>query len=95
MLYFVATPIGNLKDITYRAVETLSAVDEIGCEDTRHSLTLLTAYGIKKPLFAYHKFNEREECEKIINKLKISVKNFFNAIRLSSCTLMLLHLYQK
>ena len=70
MLYFVATPIGNLKDITYRAVETLSAVDEIGCEDTRHSLTLLNFYGIKKPLFAYHKFNEKEECEKIINKLK-------------------------
>ncbi len=70
MLYFIATPIGNLKDISYRAVETLSIVDEIACEDTRHSLTLLSAYGVKKPLFAYHKFNEREECEKIIDKLK-------------------------
>ena len=70
MLYFIATPIGNLKDISYRAVETLKEVDEIACEDTRHSLTLLSAYGIKKPLFSYHKFNEREECEKIVQKLK-------------------------
>lgn len=70
MLYFVATPIGNLKDITYRAVETLNAVDEIGCEDTRRSIVLLQNYGIKKPLFSYHKFNEREESEKIIAKLK-------------------------
>lgn len=70
MLYFVATPIGNLKDISYRAVEVLNSVDEIACEDTRHSLTLLSAYGIKKSLFSYHKFNEKEECEKIVQKLK-------------------------
>lgn len=70
MLYFVATPIGNLKDISFRAVEVLKSVDEIACEDTRHSLTLLSAYDIKKPLFSYHKFNEREECEIIIEKLK-------------------------
>ena len=70
MLYFVATPIGNLKDISYRAVEILNSVDEIACEDTRHSLTLLAAYEIKKPLFSYHKYNEREECEKIVQKLK-------------------------
>ena len=69
MLYFVATPIGNLKDITYRAVEVLNMVDEIACEDTRHSLTLLNHYGIKKPLFSYHKFNEVESAEKIIAKL--------------------------
>ena len=69
MLYFVATPIGNLKDISYRAVEVLGSVDEIGCEDTRRSLTLLNAYGIKKPLFSYHKFNEREETERIVEKL--------------------------
>lgn len=70
MLYFVGTPIGNLKDFSFRAVETLKNVDEIGCEDTRHSINLLNAYEIKKPLFSYHKFNERECGEKIIEKLK-------------------------
>lgn len=70
MLYLVATPIGNLKDITYRAVEVLKQVDEIACEDTRHSLTLLSAYGISKPLFSYHKFNENQSGEKLIQKLK-------------------------
>lgn len=70
MLYFVGTPIGNLKDVSYRAIEVLSQVDEIACEDTRHSLGFLNAYGIKKPLTSYHKFNEREAGEKIIEKLK-------------------------
>ena len=70
MLYFVGTPIGNLKDISLRALEVLKSVDEIACEDTRHSLGLLNAYQIKKPLTAYHKFNEREAGEKIIEKLK-------------------------
>lgn len=70
MLYLVATPIGNLKDITYRAVETLSSVDEIACEDTRRTAILLNHYGIKKPLFSYHKFNERESGEKLLQKLK-------------------------
>ena len=66
MIYFVATPIGNLKDISLRALDTLRAVDEIYCEDTRHTLKLLNAYEIKKPLIACHKFNEREAAEKII-----------------------------
>lgn len=70
MLYFVGTPIGNLKDISIRAKEVLLEVDEIACEDTRHSLGLLNAYEIKKPLFSYHKFNEKEVSEKIIEKLK-------------------------
>lgn len=70
MLYFVGTPIGNLKDISLRALEVLKSVDEIACEDTRHSLGLLNAYEIKKPLFSYHKFNEKECSEKIIEKLK-------------------------
>lgn len=66
MIYFVATPIGNLKDISLRALEVLRAVDEIYCEDTRHTVKLLNAYEIKKPLIACHKFNEREAAEKII-----------------------------
>ena len=74
MLYFVGTPIGNLKDISFRALEVLKEVDEIACEDTRHSLGLLNAYDIKKPLFSYHKFNERESGQKIIDKL-IAGKN--------------------
>ena len=67
MIYFVATPIGNLKDITLRALETLKGADIIFCEDTRHTLKLLTAYEIKKPLRSCHKFNEREAAEKIVS----------------------------
>ena len=70
MLYFVATPIGNLQDITARAIETLKSVDAIACEDTRRTLGLLNAFGVKKPLFSYHKFNENEVGEKIIARLK-------------------------
>lgn len=70
MIYFVATPIGNLGDITLRALETLRAVDEIYCEDTRHTLKLLNAYEIKKPLVACHKFNERAAAEKIISSAR-------------------------
>lgn len=70
MVYFVATPIGNLKDITLRALETLRAADVIFCEDTRHSLKLLNAYDIKKPLKSCHKFNERESAEKIISAVR-------------------------
>ena len=66
MVYFVATPIGNLKDITLRALETLREADAIFCEDTRHTVKLLNAYEIKKPLFACHKFNETEAAEKIL-----------------------------
>ena len=67
MVSFVATPIGNLKDISLRALEALRSADVIFCEDTRHSLKLLNAYEIKKPLCACHKFNEREASEKIIS----------------------------
>lgn len=67
MIYFVATPIGNLKDVTLRALETLRAADAIFCEDTRHSIKLLNAYDIRKPLYSCHKFNEREAAEKIVS----------------------------
>lgn len=66
MVSFVATPIGNLKDITLRALETLKEADVIFCEDTRHTLKLLNAYEIKKPLYACHKFNEKEAAERIL-----------------------------
>lgn len=70
MVSFVSTPIGNLKDISLRALEILRGADLIFCEDTRHSLKLLNAYEIKKPLFACHKFNEREAAERIIAAAK-------------------------
>ena len=66
MISFVATPIGNLKDITLRAIETLKEADVIFCEDTRHTVKLLNAYEIRKPLQACHKFNEREAAQKIL-----------------------------
>lgn len=70
MVSFVSTPIGNLKDISLRALEVLRGADVVFCEDTRHSLKLLNAYEIKKPLYACHKFNEREAAEKIIAAAK-------------------------
>ncbi len=69
-LYLVSTPLGNLGDITYRAVETLKSVDLIACEDTRTSRTLLQHYQINKPLVSYHNFNERQVSEKIISRIK-------------------------
>lgn len=70
MLYIVGTPIGNLKEITFYALEILNSVDYILCEDTRTSMVLLNHYEIKKPLKSYHKFNEKGEVEKIINDLQ-------------------------
>lgn len=69
-LYLVGTPIGNLGDISQRALDTLRNVDAIACEDTRHSLKLLNYYDIKKQLFACHKFNEKESVDRIDAMLK-------------------------
>jgi 16S rRNA (cytidine1402-2'-O)-methyltransferase len=69
-LFVVSTPIGNLKDITYRAVEILSSVDAILAEDTRTSSVLLNAYQIKKPLYSYHEFNKTEKEDFFIQLLK-------------------------
>ena len=69
-LYVVATPIGNLDDITLRAINILKEVDIIIAEDTRHSLKLLNHLNISKPLISYHRHNEEIKKEMIINKLK-------------------------
>ena len=68
-LYIVSTPIGNLDDITLRALDILKKSDIILCEDTRRSLKLLNHFGIKKKLFSYHKFNEKKELSKAITYL--------------------------
>lgn len=69
MLFLVATPIGNLGDITLRALEALKDADIIACEDTRHSLHLLRHYGIEKPLVSYHEHNEARRTAELIEKL--------------------------
>jgi 16S rRNA (cytidine1402-2'-O)-methyltransferase len=69
-LYLVPTPIGNLKDITLRALEVLNTVDVIAAEDTRQSLKLLNHFNIKKSLISYHQHNEQGRSEHIIDKLK-------------------------
>ena len=68
-LYIISTPIGNMKDITYRAVEVLKSVDYIYCEDTRVSVNLLKYYDINKPLKSYHEHNKNEKNHEILNDL--------------------------
>ncbi len=69
-LYVVATPIGNLGDITLRALETLKTVDTIAAEDTRHTSGLLSHFGISKKLIAVHEHNEHQSAEKLLTQLK-------------------------
>jgi len=69
-LFIVATPIGNLKDMTFRAVETLKEVDLIACEDTRVTRVLLDHYQIKKPTISYHQHSKITKIDQIIDKLK-------------------------
>ncbi len=69
-LYVVATPIGNLSDISLRALHVLQLVHAIACEDTRHTQTLLRQYGIDKPLLALHEHNEAQAAEGVIERLQ-------------------------
>lgn len=69
-LYVVATPIGNVADITLRALHALSLMDAIACEDTRNTAHLMARYGVSKPLIAAHEHNEREVAEKLIARLQ-------------------------
>ena len=69
ILYIVATPIGNLDDITLRAIKTLEEADIIAAEDTRHTLKLLNHLGISKPLISYYKQNEKVKTEILMEKL--------------------------
>jgi 16S rRNA (cytidine1402-2'-O)-methyltransferase len=69
-LYVVATPIGNLEDLTFRGLKTLERVQFIACEDTRHTKKILNAYNIKKELFSYYQPKEKKKIPQIINRLK-------------------------
>src|SRR3954466_5621794 len=69
-LYLVATPIGNLEDITLRALRTLKECDVIAAEDTRHTGSLLKHFGISRPLVSYFQFNEARRSEEILERLR-------------------------
>jgi len=70
VLYLVATPIGNLEDMTYRAVRILNEVDLIAAEDTRNSIKLLNHFEVKTPMTSYHEHNKYEKAEELVAKLE-------------------------
>lgn len=73
-LFIVATPIGNLADITTRALETLRSVGLVACEDTRHTIKLLNHFGIQKSLASYHDFNEQKKAEQLVSQIQAGLK---------------------
>ena len=73
-LFVVGTPIGNLSDISSRALEVLNHVDLIACEDTRQTIKLLNHFGIEKPLTSYHEFNEEKKAEELVAKMRAGAK---------------------
>ncbi|HLH32718.1 MAG TPA: SAM-dependent methyltransferase, partial [Terriglobia bacterium] len=68
-LFIVATPIGNLSDISKRVLDVLGKVDLIACEDTRQTVKLLNHFGLQKPLTSYHEFNEEKKAEELADKI--------------------------
>jgi 16S rRNA (cytidine1402-2'-O)-methyltransferase len=70
-LYIVATPLGNLADITFRAIETLKSVDYIACEDTRQSKKLLNHYDIHTKVFSFYSYNEEKQVDKVLDMLAL------------------------
>lgn len=74
ILYIVATPIGNLKDLTFRALEILKEVDLVVCEDTRQTIKLLNHYQISKPLVSYFQHSKLSKIEYIIGELEVGKK---------------------
>src|SRR5436853_2443278 len=73
-LFLVATPIGNLRDISQRALEVLNQADVIACEDTRQTIKLLNHFGIEKPLTSYHEFNEQKKAEELTERLSSDIR---------------------
>ncbi|MFQ5894806.1 MAG: 16S rRNA (cytidine(1402)-2'-O)-methyltransferase [Nitrospinota bacterium] len=73
-LYVVATPIGNLEDITLRALRVLREVDLVAAEDTRHTGRLLAHYGIRKPLVSYYEWNERQRARQLLSRIRAGEK---------------------
>ena len=72
ILYLVATPIGNLSDFSFRAIEILKSVDKIYAEDTRNSIVLLKHYNISTPLESYHEYNQDIKTDSVVEEIKIA-----------------------